>query len=391
MATEIESKLDKSLPKTILFQSPPPTTKQNDQISPSSSSSHTTTTTLHIYAKSTCHKYITPTPIPSKDRRSGPTASSKKSARKAQKARKSTGLPPTDDGDPDPNAFFLHKPYLAFHAPPYVLYTGSSSQHNGTPVILIHAGCWWRTYTLQLGRDFAREGVLDARGVVCFAHDGGGAGLKGYRVRRWRLWGESGKEYVRGVNRRRREEGGGECGDDVVGGKGVEKACVDQTVQLKWSRPFSRAAREYRFEFGGLRFCWKGTGTVRESRTCGFFLRYNHLKLVVRLPDEVGPEICVAKFTSSVAEKKSGTLVVFDGALLGVAREYLPEALELDEVKENEMEEIKRGVDEKIARLKKSSLYQVIVATATCMIMSEKEKRHLIFSILGLAAEGAGG
>jgi hypothetical protein len=74
--------------------------------------------TFHIYQKHECHKSISPTTDPLKERRSGPTVKQQKAKRKEKKERVDSGLPRID---PDENAFFLHRPYLAFHVPPRVL------------------------------------------------------------------------------------------------------------------------------------------------------------------------------------------------------------------------------------------------------------------------------
>jgi hypothetical protein len=47
--------------------------------------------------------------------------------------------------------------------------------------------------------------------------------------------------------------------------------------------------------------------------------------------------------------------------------------------------------DAKIVKVKKSTLYQVIVATAMCMIKSEKEKRHTLLDLITSAGEGGAG
>jgi hypothetical protein len=275
--------------------------------------------------------------------------------------------------------------------------------------MLIHEACLWRTYRLQLGPSLAEKGVLDPRGVVSWRHNGGdkkalktdGAKLKGYKVRTWRLWGETGKAYVRGVKETRLCSD--EANDPDVLKKDDTPARADEVVYLRWTSPFSRHTRCYHFHYRGVDFYWKGTGTVRESRMCGSFMRFNHLKLVARLPmahaNEKGKEddkveICLAKFTSSVAKMKSGVLDVFDAAILRLVEEHVPGILDLNSPGNDE-----RGIEvlvedhagEKMLRLKKSSLYQVIVATAMCMISSEKEKRHKLLELLLQAAEGGGG
>jgi hypothetical protein len=398
----------------------------DDELKPTSSID----STYHIYSAGEVHKLISPTIDPTKDRRSGPTLKEQKASRISRKTRKAAGLPPTI---PDSNAFFLHRPYLAFHCPPSVLYTGNS-KYETTPTILIHPSLFWREYKLQLGPAIGAPGVLDPRGVVCWKHNGGDKlalksdphKLKGYKVRTWRLWGETGKAYVRRVKKIRKTGDG--IDPDTIDGRVLAKekkandtdlldvaaqnpsvpVRANEVVTLRWTSPFSRQTRTYHFSYRGLDFSWKGTGTVKESRRCGMFLRFNHLKLVVKVPLSPVPqekdneksitatekderlEICLGKFTSSVAHDKSGTLVLFDKALVRLVDEYVPGML----VEEDHLEKGRDEEDdfqEKVSRLKKSSLYQVIVATATCMIASEKEKRHTLIDVLVALAEGGAG
>ena len=221
------------------------------------------------------------------ERRSGPTIKEQKATRKEKKERVDAGVPSVE---PDDNAFFLHRPYLAFHVPPRVLYIGNS-KHTAQPAILIHEGCFWTEYKLQLLPSIT--GILDPRGVAPWRHNGGDKKalkhddhkLKGYKVRPWRLWGEAGKDYVRSV-KNIRKTGEGQDPDVITttNGKSEEPATADEVVYLRWKNPLSRHTRCYQFQYAGIEFFWKGTGFVKESRTCGVLLRFNHLKLVTRLP-----------------------------------------------------------------------------------------------------------
>ena len=273
--------------------------------------------------------------------------------------------------------------------------------------MLIHQGCFWREYKLQLGPSIGKPGVLDPRGVVAWKHNGGDKKalraddrkLKGYRVRTWRLWGETGKEYVKSV-KETRETGDGIDPDvlEVKAESTETPATADETVSLRWTSPLSLSTRHYHFHYRGIDFAWKGTGTVRESRRCGMFLCFNHLKLVAKVPlssDEKHNEVlevCLGKFTSSVAKQKNGTLELFDATILRLLEEYMPSMLVRDPF-EDEVSGVAGQEDEarNIAWLKKTTLYQVIIATAMCMIMSEKEKRHTLIDFILQAGEGGGG
>jgi hypothetical protein len=360
---------------------------------PTSNSSHTvsTHTTYHIYNIKDRYTTISTSADAPKNRFFGPIT---------KKAREIS----TNDNDTEPT-FFLHKPHLAFHKPPHVLYAGAS-KHSALPTALIHSTCFWRSYKLQLGPSLASLGVLDPRGVVPWKHNGGDAKtlkrdntlLKGYKVRSWRLWGESGKSYTRSINTLRKYssgtgngEGDGNGDPDIVPPT-HSPVHVNEVVNLSWTSPFSRHTRRYHFLFRGMDFYWKGTGTVNESKQCGVFLRFNHLKLVVKAPEEHGHEVCLGKYTSSVAKKKRGVLELFDGAMIRFSEEYALGLLEgrSDDGK-SEDGVVEDGVEDRIVRLKKSTWYQIIVATAICMIASEKEKRHTLIDILMHAAEGGGG
>jgi hypothetical protein len=355
--------------------------------------------TFHIYQKRKCHEIILPTTDPLKERRSGPTVKQQKAKRKEKKERVDSGLPRID---PDANAFFLHRPYLAFHVPPRVLYMGNSKR-NAKPVVLVHEGCFWKSYQLQLGPSISNPSVIDPRGVVAWRHNGGDKKalkadphkLKGYKVRTWRLWGETGKEYVHSV--KANWEAGEGFDPDVLEKPGFEPerpVMAEEVVHLRWMNPLSRHTRCYHFQYAGIDFYWKGTGSVKESRVCGFFLRFNHLKLVARLPSTT-PEtekaqvgVILGTYTSSVAKMKSGTLEFVDAAILRLMDEHAPSMLAPSLSEELTAEKTQAA---RFLRMKRSTMYQVFVATAMCMIKAEKEKRHTLLDLVINAAEGGGG
>jgi hypothetical protein len=351
----------------------------------------------HVYEKHECHKSISPVVDPTKERWSGPSRKEQKAKRLRKQERKDSGLPPVE---PDDTAFFMHRPYLAFHAPPRVLYTGNS-KYTAKPAVLIHDGCFWTKYKLQLGPSISQPGVIDPRGVVAWRHNGGDKKalkaddhkLKGYKVRGWRLWGETGKAYVHAV-KAKRETGKGPD-PDVLGVEDSESerpAVAEDVVCLRWLNPLSRHTRCYHFHYMGIDFYWKGTASVSESRACGLLLRFNHLKLVARLPFMDGKEheqdeLCLGKYTCSIASQKNGTLEFFDVAILHLIDEHAPSMLQLSSEKKQLEEDAET---ERALRVRKSTLYQVFVATAMCMIRSEKEKRHKLLELLAAIAEGGG-
>jgi hypothetical protein len=105
-------------------------------------------------------------------------------------------------------------------------------------------------------------------------------------------------------------------------------------------------------------------------------------------------EVCLGKFTSSVAKQKSGVLELYDDVVLRLIEEHVPSMLEREYVemwKEESAVVLNDSSGEKISKLKKSTLYQAIMATAMCMIMSEKEKRHTLIDVILGITEGGGG
>jgi hypothetical protein len=363
-------------------------------------SNKTNKSAYHIYHKREIHRTISPVIDPSKERFWGPTIKQIKENRAKRKLEKTLSPAKVDD-----EAFFLNQPYLAFHMPPAVLYSGTN-RYNGTPLVLIHASAFWRKWKLQLGPSLSTPGVIDPRGVVCWKHNGGSPrdlkaddhALKGYKVRTWRLWAEHGKEYVHSIKAMRKAGGGPD--PDILDDTTHEKnnpIRADEVVWLTWTRPLSRHTRRYHFRFKSIDFYWKGTGSVRETRSCGWGVRYNHLKLVAMVPttlktDEVNgeelTEICLGKYTSSVAAKKCGTLELFDAPIWQLMCQHAPSLMAQVEgdMADIEVDKTDDGTQEyenrRIAAMRRTYLYQVIVATGMCMIQGEKEKREVIKAIV---------
>jgi hypothetical protein len=309
------------------------------------------------------------------------------------------------------NTLFVHKPYLSFHHPPRTLRRGP---YKHSPVICLINNSWfWRKWILQFGERLAEDGVVDPRGVLSEKHgaerkDENGLRTKGYKIRSWRLWGESGKMYHRETNEQRKAGWLATNTSDEIPGKPL----VEEVVYFSWHSPFTHKTRLYRFNYDGLEFYWKGTGTVKESRTCGWWLRFHHVKLCVRIPvfatantsengglirrtttwgsiltrfgskDPGFREVCLAKYTSSIGRKKAGILQIYDDAL---HRLLIDGVIPLDIQKKRALE------DAGVVGVKKLRLYEVIIATAMCMVIGEWQKRETVWAILAAAAEGGGG
>jgi hypothetical protein len=382
---------------------------------------HKATSTYHIYHKKERHACISPSINPSKERFWGPCIKEQKEKKRQKKLQAAEnkgdfGTTKVSSSQAD-DTFFLHSPYLAFHGPPQVLYIGNSKQSS--PVALIHSFAFWRKYKIQLGSAISQPGVLDPRGVVCWRHNGGDSKalksndklLKGYKVRTSRLWGETGKNYVHRV-KANRKAGIGPDPDAIEHNTEVvdtDEKCMDvfdhqdknapaqaeEVLYLNWTSPFSRDTRQYHFRFSGLDFCWKGTGTVKETRRCAFAVRFNHLKLVVHAPEPASEEqektfgfreVCLGKYTSSVALQKCGKLELYDAAIWRLIAEHNPSALV------GLQDGNREPTTAEFAIVKRTRLYQVIVATAMCMVIGEKQKRDTLRKIIeALITEGAVG
>lgn len=130
-------------------------------------------------------------------------------------------------------------------------------------------------------------------------------------------------------------------------------------------------------------------------------MRYNHLKLMARVPllpkdvatfptphsksDHAFKYICLARYTSSIGARKAGMLEIYDAAI----HRFLLE----DVGKETLMEQgIEVGTD--LETVKHTRLYDIVVATGMCMIIGEWQKRKTIRILaeiaLGEAAGSAG-
>ncbi|KAJ5591947.1 uncharacterized protein N7459_002316 [Penicillium hispanicum] len=278
------------------------------------------------------------------------------------------------------NSYFVHQPALFFRDPPRILYRGSHKR--GTPVSLIHSSSFWREWNIQLGSNLAD--VIDPRGLVRWEHrsnpDNRTAGdpcaLKGYKVRTWRVWGESGKTYHRQVNARRkelREEGLEEKPPE-------EPARAEDAVQLKWSSPLSKA-RRYHFEYAGITFSWEGTRDLPASETWSRRLMpLNHLKLTAQVPGK--EKVFLGLYVSNIASKKFGELSIFDSALSKLLHDSGNPSLAAHSVP------VEKGVEfEEESDTRTTRVYELVISTAMCMIIGEWEKRMTIWIILMAVAQ----
>ncbi|PLB50776.1 hypothetical protein P170DRAFT_435949 [Aspergillus steynii IBT 23096] len=379
------------------------------------------TTTYHIYPthQNPSHALITTIRLPKSS-----------SARRKHLKRNPSALTTDDTSTPTPSSYFLHLPAIAFHSPPRTLRRGATK--TSPPLCIIHNSTFWRRWRILSGS--ALMATIDPRGVVSWERRStwgngpvGDAEVKGYKLRKWRLWGESGKAYHRRVNADRDRNRGAKARTETpvpVQGQNVKASekkaaqtemgieILDESTKtwdpvhasdvlpVPWTNPspFSSRVRWYGFTYNGVHATWKGSRDVPAKKKWGRRLMpVHHLKLVAECPSpgishfdtkgsmgelQGGEEVVLARYSSSLSHGKHGTLVIFDEEVSRVfgsqgvgSRKEKGFAREGDEV--GEMDE-----------------YDVIVATAMCMVLGEWQKRKTVLEILlalaGGGAEGAG-
>lgn len=404
-------------------------------ISPTASRSVSKVSTYHVYHEGEFHHRLTPERDAYKDKVWPSWSETRSHLKEKREKRREKKLRPADEKDPDLEApgFFVHKPRICCNHPPRTLRLGQSKR--GTPLCLIHNSWFWRRWEIQFCNGLDKPGVVDPRGTVGSAHGyanrqdfirrGGNSSnsfVQGYPVKKWRIWGDTGKQYHRSINEQRK------------GGKEQVKQTsipleLSTAVTLNWDSPFTNRTRRYSFRYENLDFRWKGTSTVKYPGFWGFFTRFNHLKLVVKVPAIVYPsvdldkkqnhilgpdevlneldakieatiqtkEVVLATYTSSPAARKAGTLEIHDDALIWILKSHIPSQWDHSYLQSGLQDDIKCFyLDDGLPdpeQLAKSQLYECVVATALCMVIAEHQKREWIRHIMELAAgeAGAGG
>lgn len=273
------------------------------------------------------------------------------------------------------NSYFLHQPKLLFHNPPRVLRRGS--RRDGEPICLIYSAPPWTHWNVQFQDNL--PDILDPRGMVPYENrsrqnnttNGDGCALTGYKVRTWRVWGESGKAHHDRVNARRkmkREEGHDEVPIH-------EPKCADEAVRLKWSSPFLKP-RLYEFQYAGIYFSWEGTRDLPvEDELARLLLPLSHLKLVAQLPG--GKSYILGLFSSAINRDKYGRLWIFDNMIAKLLEESGSYS-SWDQYRI--VEEGAVSQSEPLART--TRMYELVMATSMCMIMGEWEKRMTVYLMI---------
>lgn len=238
--------------------------------------------------------------------------------------------------------------------------------------------------------------IIDPRGVVGWEHrtrpDNStfrdDHALKGYKVRSWRVWGETGKQYHRMINARRKnlkEEG-------KVEEERFVPSSAEETIKLKWSSPLAHT-RRYHFQYAGVTFFWEGTRDLHvNEKWSKRLMPLHHLKLIGELPGK--ERLFLAQFTSDFSSKKFGKLWIFDSAvsrllrLVALSRKTDDFEFEFNIMSQSQSTEVRE-----------TRLYELVMATAMCMVIGEWQKRLTLCIIIILISEsgrdanmaGAGG
>ena len=90
----------------------------------------------------------------------------------------------------------------------------------------------------------------------------------------------------------------------------------------------------------------------------------------------------MAKYTSALARKKAGVLQVYDKALYSL---ILGSSVPLHQEKKHAL------TRDGVAGVKQLRLYEVIIATAMCMVIGEWQKRETVIAIILALIDGGNG
>jgi hypothetical protein len=262
------------------------------------------------------------------------------------------------------------------HSPPYTL------RHGGTKsaecACLMHPSFGWRSWKLEFGDVLLQDGVIDGRGVVNSTYgtrNGENGTLKGYGVRAFRFWGESGKVWHQEQRLARK-------GIRKARGKTTQQAKPEEVVMMSWKKPFSVHTREYHFSWRGFEFIWKGTRKTDPSLKKVFrpFLRLCHLKCVVLVPQKAGQgekEILLARFTSVISKRKVGRFEIHEDILDA----FLEEGFLRRNAEEMQDEGVVSGDWARKEKLRQR-LRDVVVGMGMCMVIEEWRKRQVVIGII---------
>ncbi|KAJ5310805.1 uncharacterized protein N7443_003266 [Penicillium atrosanguineum] len=241
------------------------------------------------------------------------------------------------------NSYFIHPPAPLFHGTPRTIHHGSEKDKE--PLCIIKSSAFWR-------------------------------------VRSWRIWGETGKRYHRMVNAQRKtlKEKGEEEEEKV------QPAGAEEVIRLKWSSPLMNA-RRYHFLYAGITFFWEGTRDLHvNEKWSRRLMPLNHLKLIAELPG--GERLFLAQFTSDFSSKKFGKLWVIDSAVSKLLEIVDPFQGPDDSGSVVGFKSQPQSINLRESRFR---FNEIILATAMCMVIGEWQKRLTLWFIVILIAESGKG
>lgn len=316
------------------------------------------------------------------------------------------------DNQDESSSYFIHKPFHWFHHPPRTLRLGATN--HGPVLCLVYNSWFWRRWKLQFGVGLSGEAVVDPRGAVSWhrhSTNNEDPSPKRYDSPSQSLRAGSSKPQRHDPLAKRIEHDTTEKLHSSVPASpskpGVQvqppplpptPPTAPEATSLTWTSPFSSTPRRYHFRHAGLDFHWKGTGAVQERRARGPFVRFNHLKLVVALPPGPDPdpaartELCLARYTSALACGKAGVLELHEAPILRLLRK-LGEAGGGTALGARDDDDGHAAPAPAVgaAAVRCAGLYDMIVATAVCMVVGEWQKRGWLKRVLQLVASEASG
>jgi hypothetical protein len=307
-----------------------------------------------------------------------------------------------DDPKYDPRTetspYFVHLPILYGHCPPYTLRCGGKK--SSPTACIMHPLAFWRGWRLEFGDILSQEGVVDGRGVVSLKYGtqhGEDGTLKGYKVRKRRYRGESGKAWFHQQQQQQQN-----VKPETT--TASQKVKPEEALLMQWSSPFSLHPREYHFMWRGFKFIWKGTTNVntRTRKILRPFLRFNHLKLVVIIPSKddgekqiPAEEIPLARYVSVASNRKAGRLEVYTDAI----NSFLSRHIETTRTEEPQNAQDNLCHNEKSTNIEALNvdssvkvhqrMQDLIVSSGMCMVIGEYKKRQILLEIILLALTGA--
>ncbi|KAJ5040799.1 hypothetical protein NUH16_011091 [Penicillium rubens] len=326
----------------------------------------------------------------------------------------------------DPNSYLVQCPAMPLNQTPRTLHRGGAKKSDA--ICIIKCGFFWRHWVIQLGdkmknaidyNDLAKRKRHTAPNDSTFNY---GSTLERYKSRLWKAWGATGKDYNRRNDTQREaatvhaksesieikdksidrdlEMGtmGSNNGSSILSPSEADlqkrdtqpppctlsrrslaqqPTVADGTFLLKWSSPFSLSTRCYCFQYAGVLFSWEGTRDLHpDYKWNRRLMPFSHLKLIAKIPGVSTEELFIAQYSSSLGDEKYGELWVFDSALTKVLEMTGHPLKWMKRTEEGGRFSLDLRWD-----IRQTQLYDMVIASAMCMIIGERHKRALIWLI----------